>query len=495
MVAATMQAGQVRTRGQCLETETLVDFLEERVDPAVRVRVEQHASRCASCRKIMSALAGGATPATASPTALPHLGGGQLPGTRVGRYLIERAIGAGGMGVVYAARDPELDRRVALKLVRGDRRAGTPARLRREAQAMARLTHPNVVAVYDAGAFEDCIFIAMEYVAGQTLARWADAPRTQREILDAYGAAGRGLAAAHAAGIVHRDFKPENVLVGSDGRVRVGDFGLARMRAAAGSASSSRFAAGGGPARCAGADSRPIQRTAPGILVGTPYYMAPELNTGADADARSDQFSFCVALFTALYGERPFEGDTFPSLVDHMRAGRVRVPRLSPRLPARVHAAICRGLATDPAKRFASLDELLHELAPSSRRWARRMAGLIAGVLAAAAIAVAVVAVRARSPVPDPRCSGATCDRADQVQWCCTRRRSAFWRGSAPAVSRWHAPGPAHVTSARASSSPWPARCGSSAGTASVRVRSPRKRSPSTAWTSETAPQQRSGAG
>jgi predicted Ser/Thr protein kinase len=491
-----MQVERARAGGQCLETEALVDFVEGRVDPAVRARVEQHASRCASCRKIMSALADGGTPATASLTAVPRLGRGYSPGTRVGRYLIEREIGAGGMGVVYAARDPELDRIVALKLVRGDSRADTPARLRREAQAMARLTHPNVVAVYDVGAFEDCIFIAMEYVAGQTLARWADAPRTQREILDAYRAAGRGLAAAHAAGIVHRDFKPENVLVGSDGRVRVGDFGLARMRVATDSTPPSRFAAGAIPAAiCAGAATRPVLLTAPGMLLGTPCYMAPELCAGADADARSDQFSFCVALFTALHGERPFEGDTFAALVDSMRAGRLRVPRTSPRPSKRVHAAICRGLATDPARRFASLDELLHELAPCSRRWARRMAGLIAGVLAAAAIAAAAVAVRAPPPVIDPRCSGASCNRTGEMQWCCTRRRSAFWRSSAPAVSRWHAPGPVRAAPARASSSPWPARRGSWAVTASVRVRSPRRRSPSTARRSETTTRPRSGAG
>ncbi|HEX3479192.1 MAG TPA: serine/threonine-protein kinase [Kofleriaceae bacterium] len=475
-----MQGERVRAVGQCLETETLVDVLEERADPAVRARIEQHASRCASCRKIMSALAGGGTPATPWLTAMPHLGSGPPPGTRVGRYLIERAIGAGGMGVVYAARDPELDRRVALKLVRGDGRAGTPARLRREAQAMARLTHPNVVAVYDAGAFEDCIFIAMEYVAGQTLACWADVPRTQREILAAYSAAGKGLAAAHAAGIVHRDFKPENIFVGNDGRIRVGDFGLARMPMATGSAPSSRFAAGAGPAVVSAEPTPlPILLTAPEGLLGTPYYMAPELYTGADADVRSDQFSFCVALFTALCGERLFEGDSLAALVDRMRAGRVRVPRLSPRLPRRVHAAIRRGLATDPAKRFASLDELLDALAPASRRWARRMAGLIAGVLAAAAIAVAVVAVRGRPPATDPPWSGASCDRAGEMQWCCTRRRSASWRTSAAAVSSWYTPRESGMrgvaATARAPSSRGPARRGSAAVTASVRMRSPRR--------------------
>src|SRR5215468_304512 len=159
----TMETKGSRTGEPCLGTETLVDFLEGLADPAIRARVEQHASRCASCRKIMSALARCDTPATVSLTQVPRVGGAHSPGTCVGRYLIEREIGAGGMGVVYAARDPELDRVVALKLVRGDNGTTMPARLRREAQAMAQLAHPNVVAVYDVGTFEDHIFIAMEY--------------------------------------------------------------------------------------------------------------------------------------------------------------------------------------------------------------------------------------------------------------------------------------------------------------------------------------------
>lgn len=442
-----MQLDGSRTSESCLGTETLVEFLESRADSAVRARVEQHASRCASCRKIMSVLACSSTPATVSPTPIPRIGGVHAPGTRVGRYLIEREIGAGGMGVVYAARDPELDRVVALKLVRGDSSSSTPARLRREAQAMAQLAHPNVVAVYDVGAFEDCIFIAMEYVAGQTLARWADAPLSQREILDAYRAAGRGLAAAHAAGIVHRDFKPENVFVGSDGRVLVGDFGLARTTATTGAAPSSAFAAAVGPAAvCAEAATPPIMLTAPGALVGTPYYMAPELYAGADADARSDQFSFCVALFTTLYGERPFDGDTLAALVDNMNAGRLRVPRISPRPPKRVHAAICRGLAADPAKRFASLDDLLRELAPASHRWARRTAGLVAGVLLAAAIVAAILVVRTDPPAAtDQRCSGA---RAEFAKRWNPERRAAIASGFAASQAPFAATVLAQVTAA-----------------------------------------------
>ena len=204
----------------CLGDDTIVDFMEQRADAAVRARVEEHASRCAACREVLSSLARSGPPVLAEPELAPH--------TRVGRYEIVRQIGAGGMGVVYAAHDPELDRLVAVKLLRGDADPDLQQRLRREARAMAQLVHPNVVAVHDVGAFDGRTFIAMEYVPGETLLHWVAGRHTAREILAIYVAAGQGLAAAHAAGLVHRDFKPENVLIGRDGRPRVGDFGLAR---------------------------------------------------------------------------------------------------------------------------------------------------------------------------------------------------------------------------------------------------------------------------
>ncbi len=177
-------------------------------------------------------------------------------GVAVGRYVVLDRIGAGGMGVVYAAYDPELDRRVALKLLRPDRFGGDAGRLRllREAQALARLTHPNVVAVYDVGTFGDRVFVAMELVEGETLRQWLRAeprsPRPWREVLERFLPAGRGLAAAHAAGLVHRDFKPENVLLGRDGRARVVDFGLAKALAdAAEEPRDGRRAGGGGRRR------------------------------------------------------------------------------------------------------------------------------------------------------------------------------------------------------------------------------------------------------
>ncbi|HTM19495.1 MAG TPA: serine/threonine-protein kinase, partial [Kofleriaceae bacterium] len=198
-------------------------------------------------------------------------------GSKVGRYVVLELIGGGGMGMIYKAYDPQLDRAVALKLMRPAAAESDPDasnRVLREAQSLAKLQHPNIVAVHDAGLFGDQVFAAMEYVAGDTVSRWLKVePRSAEEIVDVFRAAGRGLAAAHAAGLVHRDFKPDNVIVGTDGRVRVLDFGLARPAG---------DAAAGGPS------------------AGTPAYMAPEQHDHRVADARSDQYSFCVALYEAV---------------------------------------------------------------------------------------------------------------------------------------------------------------------------------------------------
>jgi serine/threonine protein kinase len=207
------------------------------------------------------------------------------PRTQIGRYAIEGLLGAGGMAVVYLARDPVLGRAVALKVMRVDGDEPGASRLVREGQALARISHPNVISVYEVGRETDgLIYIAMERIVGATLAAWLETPRAPREILRVFAAAGRGLSAAHAAGLVHRDFKPENVMVGDDGRVCVLDFGLARA---------SRDA--GGP------DHDPDGKA------GTPAYMSPEQWRGERAGVASDQFSWCVALWRALTGEHPFE--------------------------------------------------------------------------------------------------------------------------------------------------------------------------------------------
>ena len=308
-----------------------------------------------------------------------------------GRFRIVRLLGVGGMGTVYLARDQSLDREVAIKV---HHQSGGAERLRREAVAMARLAHPHVITVFEVGELGRRPFVVMEYIAGTTLRAWlAEAPRGVGEILANAVAAGEGLAAAHAAGLVHRDFKPENMMIGSDGRVRVGDFGLARELDAQDPAATSgrderagRAAAGGERASSSG--STPMRAvTQTGAVLGTPAYMAPEQFAGVPVDARADQFAYCVTVWEALCGQRPFAGTTF----DHLKAaitGGVRTPPATPpEVSAQVRAALERGLSTDPRARFASMQALLAELRPRVRR-RRWLTAAAAGVaIAGAAIA------------------------------------------------------------------------------------------------------------
>ncbi|HUH01133.1 MAG TPA: serine/threonine-protein kinase, partial [Kofleriaceae bacterium] len=262
-------------------------------------------------------------------------GGGELPaGTYLGKFRVIAPLGAGGMGVVYEAEDEVLDRRVAVKLMRPEvaNSAGTE-RLLREARAAARLSHPNVVPVYEVGASPHGPFIAMERIDGPSLRAWiAEAPRSWRETLEAFCDAGRGLAAAHAAGLVHRDFKPDNAFIGSDGRVRVGDFGLVAAVGAAGAAG------GGEPARTLEPDT--LQRA--GSASGTPLYMAPEQHRGESADARGDQFSFCLALYEALYGQHPFPVESVAELVAAYDQERAPARPPSSEVPSRVYELLAR---------------------------------------------------------------------------------------------------------------------------------------------------------
>ena len=300
----------------------------------------------------------------ADPAPLPR-------GAAIGRYLVLDLIGRGGMGMVYSGYDPELDRKVALKLLRPDR-AGSGgeryrARLLREAQAIARLSHPNVVAVYDAGTFDDRVFVAMELVEGQTLRQWlGEERRSWQEVLAVLLPAGRGLAAAHAAGLVHRDFKPENVLLGRDGRARVADFGLARQAGRLDDEAEEPPAAEVSPL------TAPL--TGWGMAVGTPAYMAPEQLRGEPADPCSDQYAFCLTLWEALHGERPFT-----------EAGALRDPAGS-RVPARLRQVVLRGLSADPAARWPSMEDLLAVLERDPSAVRRR------GLAAAAALALAAAA-------------------------------------------------------------------------------------------------------
>jgi tetratricopeptide (TPR) repeat protein/predicted Ser/Thr protein kinase len=395
------ELGAAETLGACLGSETLSSVLEGRADAAARARVAEHASRCASCRHVLSSLARTGTPVQDADRALIRGRRAIAPGTILGRYVITGEIATGGMGVVYQAHDPELHRPVAIKLLRGDSDSALQERLRREAQVMAQLAHANVVTVFDVGVFEDELFIAMEYVEGQTLASWIEEPRSPHDVLEVFRAAGRGLAAAHAAGIVHRDFKPENVLIGADGRVRVGDFGLARPGSAHAS-SALPLAAGSQPIRPV--LPAPIDLTVTGTLLGTPRYLAPELYRGAEADARSDQFSFCVALFTALHGVPPFEGETLDALAASVCAGTPRDPGAVTGIPRRIRRAIRRRLELDPGQRFASLDDLLVELARPLHHRVRRAVALGAVIAAATTWLVA----RAPADPREPPCTGAS---------------------------------------------------------------------------------------
>jgi serine/threonine protein kinase len=268
----------------------------------------------------------------------------------VGRYTLLRCIGHGGMGIVYAARDEELGREVAIKLLRAELARADDRRLAEEARALARLAHPNVVCVFDVGMHEGQRFIAMEYVAGDTLRRWLGAPRTLRDVLRVFAGAGRGLHAAHTVGLVHRDFKPDNVLVGDDGRPRVLDFGLARPP---------DEGSGRPPVLAPGLDPLGTALTSAGQILGTPAYMAPEQYLGEAADAKSDQFSVAVALYHAVYGERPFDGDDPQALALSIVRGRLRpvVPRYP--VPAWLERLLERALMVDAAQRFASMDVLV----------------------------------------------------------------------------------------------------------------------------------------
>jgi eukaryotic-like serine/threonine-protein kinase len=312
-------------------------------------------------------------------------------GAHIGRYVVQRMVGTGGMGLVVAAQDPELGRLVAIKVVAGDHNQAH-TRLVREARAMARVSHPNVVTVHEVIRLEDRAAIVMELVDGQDLATWrAAGPRGWREIVAAYVQAARGLAAAHRAGLVHRDFKPTNALIDRDGVVRVTDFGL--VRAAGSTDSSSSVDLPPAP----GLD---LTLTRTGAMIGTPAYMAPEQHAGEPTDARTDQWSLACSLYTALYEQRPFPGEAYSELSAAVLAGALRPEPSDTRVPRPIRAAIRRALSRRPADRFASIDDLIAALSPGRR------ATLIAAALGATAIAGAVAVALIASGDDGPSCTG-----------------------------------------------------------------------------------------
>ncbi|MBL8975967.1 MAG: protein kinase [Myxococcales bacterium] len=388
---------------------------------------------------------------------------------RIGRFAVLRTLGEGGMGVVYSAYDEELDRRVAIKLLRPgrDNSPRNQARMQREARAMAKLSHPNVVQVYEVGRIDEQVFVAMEFVQGKTLGAWLKAKeRGWLETLNVLIQAGRGLQAAHDAGVIHADFKPDNILIDAEERVRVVDFGLSRradpasssLQAAAvageagrslpGAAAVSGDAARSMISATANTTSAPPPTPAPtpaGSLVasdtptapatsarfqavtvpvpppsddsahrpgdeprsnariaGTPAYMAPEQHRHSPADQRSDQFSFCVTLYTALYGRHPFAGGSLLELVINLTDGKLHPPPPGTPVPAAVHAAILRGLAPLPEQRWPTLAALLDALEIGSGRdrdpefdlsVAKRQRVVLAGIIATSILGLSVVVI------------------------------------------------------------------------------------------------------
>ena len=402
---------------KCPDDGRLLALVEGDVGDEDARSLRAHLAACADCRVAVA------------EAARAHYPEGEVralhAGEAMGRYVVRDKLGEGGMGVVYAADDPQLKRTVALKVLRPSALAhrGASARLLREAQAMARLSHPNVVTVYDVGTVGEQVFLAMEYVEGVTLTRWlADRPRGHDEVLAAFVHAGEGLAAAHKAQLIHRDFKPDNVLVASDGRILVTDFGLACSPV---DDEETELATPG---------SQPARLTAAGAVAGTPGFMAPEQLAGKPLDAKTDQFSFSVALYAALCGERPFASDERATVPDEVSASPIR--RLTSahgrKIPVRIRRVLVRGLSADPADRFPSMVALLAALTPR-RRWR------VAAACTAVILLITGVAVGARLAHHDTGCGAAT-DRLVGI-WDAPRRQQLETRfratGSPIAAETW----------------------------------------------------------
>ncbi|MEM9456546.1 MAG: serine/threonine-protein kinase [Myxococcota bacterium] len=331
-------------------------------------------------------------------------------GTPIGRYLVIEPLGSGGLGDVYAAYDPQLDRCVAVKVLRTpSERTDDPDvnqtgsgrdRLIREAKALARLSHPNVVTVHDAGAYGNDVFIAMERVQGLTLSQWYRAEvRSWQEVRDVFVAAGAGLQAAHEAGIIHRDFKPQNVIVSPDGRPRVLDFGLARAVHRKPKNEPLVLASREGFATGDFRDSLDQSITMDGAVMGTPQYMAPEQFEGSEATGpEADQFSFCATMWVALYRQRPFPGEELPDLVVAVRNGQLTEPSDRRGVPGWLHKVMVRGLSRQPGDRFESIAALLHALQRDKR--SRRRQWLALGTVAVvSALGAATTAIALQPPL------------------------------------------------------------------------------------------------
>jgi serine/threonine protein kinase/tetratricopeptide (TPR) repeat protein len=382
----------------CPDTDTLAAI--DTLGDAERAAIVDHAATCDDCRAVLIALV---DDSSSRPTLSVEIADPET----IDRFQIQRRIGAGAMGVVFAAFDPELARPVAIKVLRA---GGSPERMKREAQALARLTHGNVVAVYDVGEHEGATFVAMALVDGENLRTWLRGEPSTEQIIDAIVQVTRGVDAAHRAGIIHRDLKPDNIFVARTGEVLVGDFGLARTAV--------------GEIERVDKSTTSSELTRTGTAIGTPAYMAPEQLEG-EASAASDQFALCVTAWEALYGARPFTGKTVGELATAVAKGPPPEPSTRS-VPAHVRAAIRKGLAAAPSDRHASLGAMLAAFTPPRRHvWPFIVVGL--GLAAASA---ALVMRSTTSPQTD---AIARCDMAPAGDLI-ARRVSSLAKLSAPDV-------------------------------------------------------------
>ncbi|MGA9521236.1 MAG: serine/threonine-protein kinase [Myxococcaceae bacterium] len=414
----------------CPDDATLKGLAEGHLSSAVAEHVKSHAQTCSSCSERLGESGEGATAAIPPDSPLQR-------GASLGRYIVLAPVGEGGMGVVYAAYDPELERRVAIKLLQAGARGSASThgreRLIREAQALARLSHPNVVRVHDVGTHGDRVFMAMELVEGRSLRDWLrEKPRSWRETTAIFVAAGRGLSAAHAAGLVHRDCKPDNLHIGEDGSVRVLDFGIARQVE-----SEETAAPVEGIAAAADLLSLSTPLTQEGTVLGTPSYLPPEVLGGQPADPRSDQFSFCVSLYEALYGERPFPGN-LPR--NHRGRWAMREPAQDTNVPSWLRKVVLRGLSLSPDHRYPTMDALLEDLGRDPR--ARQRKWLMgAATMGVVSLVGGGVYVQSRSqPVP---CQGVE-QNLERIWSASTRQalESAFLAtGKSFAATAWSSTG------------------------------------------------------
>lgn len=406
----------------CPDADTLVALAEGRIPVDESRALSEHVAECSLCGLLLAEL--DASSSTSAPTvdavveelSDTALGVSLEAGEMAGRYRVLRVIGQGAMGVVYEAEDPKLDRRVAVKALKvspTDAVAG--AMLREEGRSLGQLQHPHVVPVFDVGTCRLGWFIAMEFVDGEPLDAWC---KTQpwTAIVDRFAEAAEGVAAAHRVGIVHRDFKPSNVLVGTDNRARVADFGIA-VTSSAQAPSHTLEGSASVPA--------PGSAGATGAVIGTPVYMAPEQLTGQPATPASDQYAFFVSLFEMLQGSRPFSGSTPRALLRARESGPEPLTRND--VPAKLEKLITKGLCFDPEQRHLSMSAvaaaLRAVLAPTPKRWRWAVAG---GLTVGAAVALVP------SSEPSSRCEAPA--TAFESAWQGEQRPAlrARWEGVLP---------------------------------------------------------------